>query len=78
MGYIRRPEECGATFSKRWPDAPVDQWDTATCIQEHETTPAPIGTVHDSGDGTRWVELDGFAELDEATLETLAEIARRR
>ena len=53
---------CGSTYGKRWPSAPSDEWDTATCIQEHGATPPPIGTIHDSGDGWRWVELDAFAE----------------
>lgn len=54
--------ECGATFDIRIPDAPVDQWETSSCIQEHDQIPAPVGTIHDSGDGTRWVELNGFFE----------------
>lgn len=53
---------CGSTYGKRWPSAPSDEWETATCIQEHDKTPPPVGTIHDSGDGYRWVELDGFAE----------------
>ena len=70
--------ECGARFSLRIPDAPFDQWETATCIREHDHTPAPVGTVHDSGDGTRWVEFDGFSDLDEGALKEIAALARRR
>ena len=58
-------ERCGATYGKRWPSAPSDEWDTARCIQEHDATPPPIGTIHDSGDGYRWVELDGFVDFGE-------------
>lgn len=50
---------------KRWPSAPSDEWDRATCIQEHDATPPPVGTIHDDGEGTRWVELDGFAGHDD-------------
>lgn len=61
---MSRENKCGSRLSIRIPDAPVDQWETATCIQEHDRLPAPIGTIHDSGDGTRWMELDGFVERD--------------
>lgn len=61
----RGANDCGCTFGKRWPSAPADEWDTATCIQEHDKTPPPIGTIHDSGDGHRWVELDGFPDHDD-------------
>lgn len=71
-------EACGSQLSIRIPDAPVDQWETATCIWVHDVLPAPIGTIHSSGDGTRWVELDGFAELDDETIELIAKIARGR
>jgi hypothetical protein len=76
MGFKRAPEECGATYGKRWPSAPSDEWETATCIQHHDKTPPPVGTVHDSGDGTRWVELPGFTELDEDLLERLEGLPR--
>lgn len=56
---------CGSTYGKRWPSVPADEWETATCIQEHDATPPPVGTIHDSGDGYRWVELDGFAGHDD-------------
>lgn len=73
----REREECGAQMSNRIPDAPVDQWETATCIQEHDRLPADPGTIHDSGDGYQWVELHGFTEFDDETRALLAEIARR-
>lgn len=56
-------EECGNTIGIRYPDAPVDQWESATCIQEHETSPGAERTIHDSGDGWRWMLLDGFEEV---------------
>lgn len=71
-------EPCGSQISTRIPDAPSDQWETATCIWIHDVMPAPIGTVHDSGDGTRWVELDGFTELDDEDLALIFEMAQRR
>lgn len=55
-------EECGSKMSIRIPDIPVDQWEAATCIQWHDDTPPPTGTIHDSGDGFRWMELDGFQD----------------
>jgi len=36
-----------------------DSW---RCIQEHPDAPYCAGTIHDSGDGTRWVEVDGFSD----------------
>jgi hypothetical protein len=56
--------QCGAKLVTRFPDAPSDDWETAVCIQEHDRIPAPVGTIHDSGDGTRWIEVDGFFERD--------------
>ena len=54
--------QCGTELNVRIPDAPVDQWDPATCIQEHPDAPFIAGTIHDSGDGTRWLEVDGFSD----------------
>lgn len=71
-------EPCGSQISIRIPDAPVDQWETATCIWIHDELPARVGTVHDSGDGTRWMELDGFIDLDDEDLALLHEIATRK
>lgn len=55
-------EECGNTIGIRYPDAPVDQWESATCIREHDASPGAERTIHDSGDGWRWMLLDGFEE----------------
>ncbi|WQY99792.1 hypothetical protein [Microbacterium phage MO526] len=59
-------EECGNTLGIRYPDAPVDQWETAACIRWHDDGPGAERMIHDSGDGWRWLLLDGFT--DEAPL----------
>ncbi|QDH93142.1 hypothetical protein QDA02_gp23 [Microbacterium phage Margaery] len=58
-----RPEDCGSTLGIRYPSAPSDEWETATCIQEHDGSPGADGTIHDSGDGWKWMLLDGFHEV---------------
>ncbi|QDH91669.1 hypothetical protein QDA01_gp20 [Microbacterium phage Cinna] len=55
-------EECGNTLGIRYPDVPVDQWETAACIQTHDAGPGTERMIHDSGDGWKWMLLDGFAE----------------
>ncbi|QDH93329.1 hypothetical protein QC999_gp21 [Microbacterium phage Cressida] len=55
-------EECGNTIGIRYPDAPADQWETAACIQTHDAAPGTERMIHDSGDGWKWMLLDGFAE----------------
>ena len=59
----RRPEDCGATLGIRYPSAPSDEWGSATCIQQHDADPDADGTIHDSGDGWKWMLLDGFKEV---------------
>lgn len=59
----RRPEDCGATLGIRYPSAPSDEWESATCIQQHDGSPGADGTIHDSGDGWKWMLLDGFEEV---------------
>ena len=39
---------------------PSDEWESATCIQQHDGSPGADGTIHDSGDGWKWMLLDGF------------------
>lgn len=56
-------EDCGSTLGIRYPSAPSDEWDTARCIQEHDGAPGADGTIHDSGDGWKWMLLDGFREV---------------
>lgn len=53
-------EECGNTLGIRYPDVPVDQWETAACIRTHDDGPGTERMIHDSGDGWRWMLLDGF------------------
>lgn len=53
-------EECGNTLGIRYPDVPVDQWETAACIRWHDDGPGTERMIHDSGDGWRWLLLDGF------------------
>lgn len=55
-------EPCGSTLGIRYPSAPSDEWDTATCIQKHDASPGAERTIHDSGDGWKWMLLDGFTE----------------
>lgn len=59
----QRPEDCGATLGIRYPSAPSDEWGSATCIQQHDADPDADGTIHDSGDGWKWMLLDGFEEV---------------
>lgn len=59
----RRPEDCGSTLGIRYPSAPSDEWESATCIQQHDGSPGADGTIHDSGDGWKWMLLDGFEEV---------------
>ncbi|UDL16278.1 hypothetical protein SEA_KOZIE_82 [Microbacterium phage Kozie] len=53
-------EECGNTLGIRYPDVPVDQWETAACIQTHDDGPGTERMIHDSGDGWKWMLLNGF------------------
>lgn len=56
-------EACGNKIGIRYPSAPSDEWDTATCIQAHEgSSPGAERVVHNSGDGWKWMLLDGFVE----------------
>lgn len=50
---VRRVEECGNRLAVRWPDAPVDQWDTATCIQDYDHA-RKYDTPCNDGSGTTW------------------------
>lgn len=59
----RRPEDCGSTLGIRYPSAPSDEWGSATCIQQHDGSPGADGTIHNSGDGWKWILLDGFEEV---------------
>lgn len=49
----RKVEKCGNHLGIRIPDAPVDQWDTATCIQEYGHA-RKWDTPCDDGSGTTW------------------------